>query len=457
MKSNRFATRLLVNCEKDAVYLWHLHASCFSRSLPSWERATVVSCEELPGRQVRVTVFFGGVFRTIKAIFRIHYPVGSQVIKIKEELGSIKELDFQIEIKACGENLYELLERVEYTLSWGWVFPGLRQRRFERRLKRFFEYKHEVMIRDLELLKKPIKPLKILITGGGGLIGSSLIDLLQICGHKVRRLVREKKDLKSKVDILYHIESGEVNRGELEGFDAVVHLWGKSIQERWTKKNKKEMIQSREETTKQLVKILGSLRNPPKVFLCASAVGYYGNHGNEWVDESSSPKGQLFLSQICKGWESAGDFLKIRGARVVQLRFGIVLSSKKGALYEIVKFIRRGIGSILGTGDQYMSWIAIDDAACAIYHAILTESLRGPVNICSPNPVTNREFSKKIALYLKRALGPSIPASILRFLKGDMADELLLTSVRANPKKLLESGYEFRYPLLEDAISHLIY
>mgnify|MGYP000373107305 CR=1 FL=1 len=457
MKSNRFVTRLLVNSEKDAVYLWHLHASCFSRSLPSWERATVVSCEELPGRQVRVTVFFQGTFRKIKAVFRIHYPVGSQVIKIKEELGSIRELDFQIEIKACGENLYELLERVEYTLSWKWLFPDFRKHRFEKRLQRFFEYKHDVMIRDLELLKKNIKPLKILVSGGSGLIGSSLIELLKICGHKITTLVREKRDGKSNSDILFQVDSGEVNRSELEGFDVVVNLWGKSIQHRWSKKNKEEILQSREEGTRQLVKVLGSLRNPPKVFLSASAIGYYGDHGSDWVDETSQTKGHFFISRVCKAWEGATDFLKIRGARVVHLRFGVVLSSKKGALSEIATLIRRGLGSVLGSGDQYISWIAVDDAACAIYHAIVTENLKGPVNITSPNPVTNREFTKKIAAHLRKSLGPNMPASLLRFVKGDMAEELLLASTRVSPKKLLESGYEFRYPLLDDAISHLIF
>ena len=457
MKPNKFAVRLLIQAEKDAVYLWHLNRASFSRSLPSWERATVLSREELPGRQVRVVVVYQKAFRRVKAVFRIHYPIGGQIIRIKEESGTVKSLDFQIEIKSLGENLYELLERVEYTLSWPKIFPGIRKKRFDKRFQRFFDYKHEIMIRDLELLKHPVKPLKILVSGSKGLIGSSLVEYLEAFGHEVWKLVRKKEDVKGHFDILCNIESGEVNRSSLEGFDAVVHLWGRSIQDRWTSKNKQEIQESRYEATKQLSKILASLQKPPKAFLCASAVGYYGDHGNEWVDEYSQNGGHSFLRDVCKAWESASEFLKVHGIRVVHLRFGVVLSSKKGALYEMVKMVRRGIGGVLGKGDQYMSWIAIDDVASAIYHIILHTTLEGAVNVCSPNPISNREFSKKISIYLKRPLGPNLPPSILRFLKGEMADELLLSSVKVYPKKLIESGYEFQYPYLEDALPHLIY
>ncbi len=457
MKPNKFTVRLLIHCKKDAIYLWHSNRAAFSRSLPSWERATVVSREELPGRQVRVVVMYQKAFRRVRAIFRTHYPIGSQIIRIKEESGTLKSFDIQIEIKSLGENLFELLERVEYTLSWPKIFPKMRKRSFEKRLQRFFDYKHEVMIRDLEILRHPIKPLKILVSGGKGLIGANLIEYLEVFGHEVWRLVRKKEDVKSHFDICYNIESGEVDRSKLEGFDAVVHLWGESIQKRWTSKNKQEILDSRYETTKQFSKILASLQNPPKAFLCASAIGYYGDRGNELLDEYSQNGKETFLSEVCKAWEGASEFLKVHGIRVIHLRFGVVLSSKKGALYEIVKMIKRGMGGVLGTGDQYMSWIAIDDVVSAIYYIILHPNLEGAINVSSPNPISNREFSKKISAYLKKPLGPNLPPFILRFLKGEMADELLLSSIKVFPKKLIESGYEFQYPNLEEALPHLIY
>ena len=457
MKPNKFAVRLLLHCEKDAIYQWHLKPGCFYRSLPSWERAEVYSREELPGRQVRIGVLFERAFRKVKAVFRIHYPIGGQIIRIKEESGTFKTLDFQIEIKSLGENLYELFERVEYTLSWPKIFPQIRRARFEKRLQRFFDYKHEVMIRDLELLNQSIKPLKILISGSNGLIGSNLVLFLETLGHKVFKLVRSKGNVQDHLEILYNVDSGEVNRSELEGFDAVIHLSGRSIQDSWSSRNKEEILESRRASTQHLSKILASLQSPPKAFLCASAVGYYGDHGSNVVDEDSCEVGHSFLTEVCKAWEGASQFLKLHGIRVVHLRFGVVLSSRKGALFEMVKMIRRGIGGILGSGDQYVSWIAIDDAVRAIYHVLLNESLVGPVNITSPYPISNRELTQQISSFIKKPLGPTVPVSILRLLKGEMADELLLASIKVYPKKLLESGHQFYYPHIEDALPHLVY
>ena len=176
MKPNKFSARLLFKSEKDAGYLWHLKKVCFSRSLPSWERGSVLSVEELEGRQVRLTVLYQRSFCKVRAVFRIHYPIGSQLIRIKEEAGSFKTLDFHIEIKSLGENLYELIERVEYNLAWPKIFPNLRKEKFEKRLQRFFDYKHEIMLQDLVDLKQGVKPLKILVSGSNGLIGSGLCE-----------------------------------------------------------------------------------------------------------------------------------------------------------------------------------------------------------------------------------------------------------------------------------------
>ncbi len=457
MKPNKFSARLLFKSEKDAGYLWHLKKVCFSRSLPSWERGSVFSVEEIEGRQVRLTVLYQRLFFKVRAVFRIHYPIGRQLIRIKEESGSFKSLDFQIEIKSLGENLYELIERVEYNLKWPKIFSNFRKKKFEKRLQRFFDYKHEVMLQDLDDLKQGVKPLKILVSGSTGLIGSALCEFLEVLGHHVYRLVRSGSEVKNEFDIFYHIEGGEVNRSELEGFDAVVHLWGKNIQGFWSEKNKQEILNSRAEVTKQLSKILASLQHPPKAFLCASAIGYYGDQGNQEIDESTPSLNNLFLSEVCRAWEGASDFLKVHGVRVVHLRFGLVLSSKKGALYEVVKMIRMGVGGVLGSGNQFISWVAIDDAVRAIYHAILMESLSGALNITSPAPITNKDFNQKISKYLKKPLGPNIPAVILKLLKGEMAEELILASAKVYPKKLLQSGYQFKYSNLEDALPYLIY
>jgi uncharacterized protein (TIGR01777 family) len=456
MKSVKFSIRTLIKADKDAIYQWHLQKASFSRSFPPWEKASILSIEDLPGRQVRVNVSFERFFKKVKATFRVHYPIGSQTIRVKEECGSIKSLDFQIEIKHLGENLYELVEKVEYKLAYPFWFESLRKKRFEKRLRRLFEYKHEVMNRDLTYMKDVKEPLKILLSGSNGLIGSALKEFLEILGHDVYRLVRKKREVRSSKDIFYSLETGEVDRSQLENFDSVVHLTGKSIQSSWNKKNKKEILESRYEATKLLAKVLASLQRPPKSFLCASAVGIYGDQKESLLNEDSIERGEGFLANVCLLWESASEFLKLHGVRVVHLRFGLVLSTKGGILSEVIKFFKMGFGPIFGTGKQYYSWIAIDDAVLSIYHLIKNKEIEGAVNICSPNPVTNYEFMKKISLRLNKSLGPNLSKAFLQLVKGDAANELLLSSTRVLPKKLIESGYAFYYPTLEATIDHLL-
>jgi uncharacterized protein (TIGR01777 family) len=456
MKSVKFSFRTLIKAEKDDIYHWHSQKASFSRSFPPWEKATILSLEDLPGRQVRVTVLFKRFFGKRKAVFRVHYPIGSQTIRIKEECGSIKSLDFQIEIKSLGENLYELLEKGEYKLSYPFWFESSRKRRFEKRVKRLFEYKHEVMQRDISFMKDVKTPLKILITGAGGLIGSALSEFLDMIGHNVYRLVRKKGEVKSSKDIFYNLETGEVDRSQLEDFDSVVHLLGKSIQVSWTKKHKKEILESRFGVTEQIAKVLASLQRPPKSFICASAIGIYGDQADKLLDESSLERGDGFLSKVCILWESASEFLKLHGIRVIHLRFSLVLSSKGGILGEILKFFKLGIASVLGNGKQFYSWIAIDDAVLSIYHLIKNSNVEGPVIIASPNPMTNRDFMKTLSVKMKKTLAPAISKNFLRWIKGDAADELILSSTRVYPKKLIESGYVFLYPTLEEAIDHLL-
>lgn len=267
--------------------------------------------------------------------------------------------------------------------------------------------------------------LKILVTGSHGLIGSHLIVLLKSKGHDVRALSRSHFD--------------EI---ELEGFDAIIHLCGKNLDTRWAASAKKEIFESRVQSTENLVDAIKSLKNPPKTFLCASAVGIY-----------SEPS---FIANLCRAWENAASKLNAINIRVVHLRFGMVLSSEQGAFKKILKLFRWCLGGVLGSGDQYMSWITIDDAVGAIYHILTHSELAGAVNIVSPGPITNREFSLLLAKSLHRPLGPPIPAFLLRLIKGEMADELLLRSVNVQPTELLMSGYQFQYPTLQKAFQHLL-
>lgn len=459
MRPTKYISRICIDQPKEQVVCWHMQRGSFSRSFPSWERLTIDRVDDLSDKHRRIFCHFKhGPFK-IKHVFRSHNFHNNEFIRTILEKGPFRYLTHEIEVKSNGIEACELVEKIEFNLSCPWFFLEFRIKRYKQRLKRFFSYKHDVLIKDLAFFQKlgVQKRKKILVSGSSGLIGSNLSDLLRCAGHDVWVLVRSKEDLKKKKSILFDRLTGEIEREKLEGFDAVVHLGGQNINTRWTRKKKEELIASRFEATKSLAKILGSLYKPPKAFLCASAVGFYGDRGDQLINEKNLKGSHSFLSDICQSWENACGLLKSFGVRVVHLRFGMVLSSQGGALKKMLLPFKMGIGGVFGEGEQFISWIALDDVTAAIYQLIVNEKVSGPVNIVSQRPLSNKDFSLTLAKHLGKNLGPNIPKGVLRLLKGQMADELLLTSLKVEPKKLVESGYRFRYPTLEDAFAHLIF
>jgi len=251
-------------------------------------------------------------------------------------------------------------------------------------------------------------------------------------------------------------EAGDIDAAGLKGVGAAVHLAGESIATgRWTAAKKARILESRVRGTRLLAEALAGLKQPPKALVSASAVGYYGNRGEETLREEST-SGSAFLSEVCRQWEAATEPAADAGIRVVNLRFGVMLSATDGALPRLLTPFRMGVGGRLGSGKQFMSWIAIDDVVGAILHVLTTEALRGPVNAVAPQPVTNREFTKTMGRVLGRPTVFPMPAFAARLAFGQMADELLLCSQRVEPAKLLGSGYLFRFPELEAALRHLL-
>jgi uncharacterized protein (TIGR01777 family) len=247
-----------------------------------------------------------------------------------------------------------------------------------------------------------------------------------------------------------------VDTGGLEDMDAVVHLAGENIASgRWTAERKRRIRDSRVRGTRLLADSLARLKEPPKVLVCASAIGYYGNRPEETVNEDSS-SGSGFLPEVCREWEKATKPAEESGIRVVGTRFGIVLSPSGGALAKMLLPFRLGAGGKIGSGQQYMSWISLDDAIGAIDHALVTESLAGAVNVVAPRPVTNSEFTKTLGQVLRRPTLFPMPAIAARLLLGEMAEELLLASIRVEPARLLATGYKFRHPDLEGALRQLL-
>ncbi|MES2344701.1 MAG: TIGR01777 family oxidoreductase [Chlamydiota bacterium] len=291
--------------------------------------------------------------------------------------------------------------------------------------------------------------MRILISGTHGFIGSSCYEYLKRQGHDVARLVRSKKELHFQNAVYWNPVNGEVQKEDFEDFDAVIHFSGKNILDgRWTKKRKQEIFLSRCRDTWLLSEVLLRLHRPPKTFITASAVGFYGDRGDESLIETS-PQGKGFLADTCAKWESATNAIASRGVRVVSMRLGAVLSRQGGMLKKMLPLYRCGLGSVLGSGKQYISFIALKDLLKIIRHILAEETLEGPVNVTAPFPVMQREFSQILAKHLKKKIWLRIPAPFLRALTGEIADELLLASQKVYPAKLLKSGYAFSCPTLE--------
>ena len=295
--------------------------------------------------------------------------------------------------------------------------------------------------------------MNVLVSGSEGLIGSALVPTLTNRGHRVVRLTRSEATEDDTVR--WDPSAGTIDAARLEGIDAVVHLAGENIVGRWTSAKKARIRDSRVRGTQLLAETLAGLPAPPSVMVSASAIGYYGDRGDELLTEESGP-GSNFLSRVSQEWEAAADPAREAGIRVVHPRFGIVLSTNGGALGTTLPIFKLGGGGRIGSGRQWWSWVAIDDVAGAIFHALTTDSVSGPMNVGSPNPVTNAEYTRTLGRILNRPTVFPLPAPAARLILGQVADELLLASARVEPAKLKETGYEFRYPELESALRHLL-
>jgi uncharacterized protein (TIGR01777 family) len=257
-------------------------------------------------------------------------------------------------------------------------------------------------------------------------------------------------------DVVWNPEAARIDSSHLEGHDAVVHLAGESIAaRRWTTEQKNRIRDSRVQGTKLLCETLGKLRHPPRVLVSASAIGFYGDRGEEELNEAST-SGSGFLPEVCKVWEAATEAAGKANIRVVHLRFGIILSTRGGALAKMLTPFRLGMGGRIGSGEQWMSWIALDDAVGCIDHALSNDRLHGPVNAVAPNPIKNREFTRTLGKILRRPTLFPLPGYVAHLAFGEMADELLLASTRVIPKALLDCNHVFRYRDLESALRHVL-
>jgi uncharacterized protein (TIGR01777 family) len=301
--------------------------------------------------------------------------------------------------------------------------------------------------------------MKVIVTGSTGLVGRALVRSLLADGHEVTRLVRGgAQDFRAPGTAAVHWnpERGEIDAKELEGHDAAVHLAGESIAEgRWDDEKKRRILESRVKGTRLLAETLAGLSAKPRVLVSASAVGFYGNRGDEVLREESA-SGTDFLSEVCREWEKATLEASRAGLRVVHVRIGVVLSAEGGALPKMLTPFKLGLGGRVGNGRQYMSWITLEDLVSVIRRAVEDETLRGPVNAVAPRPVTNEEFTKALGHVLGRPTVFAVPAFAARLAFGEVADALLLSGARVEPARLNEAGFEFKNPEIEGALRFVL-
>ncbi|HXT62205.1 MAG TPA: TIGR01777 family oxidoreductase [Pyrinomonadaceae bacterium] len=295
--------------------------------------------------------------------------------------------------------------------------------------------------------------MKIAIAGASGLVGAALIPELEAENHDIVRLVRSSP----KADeIEWHPNQDSVDASRLEGFDAIINLAGENVAEgRWTEEKKRKIHDSRVHGTHLISEAIVKLTNKPRVFLCASATGIYGDRGDEVLDEQSESGGG-FLAGVCREWEKATEPARNAAVRVVNLRFGPILARVGGMLEKMLTPFKMGLGGKVGSGKQYISWVTIEDAVAAMKLALTDESIRGPVNVVSPKPVTNERFTRVLGEVLSRPTVMAMPAFAARLAFGEMADEMLLVSQRVMPKRLQAAGYQFQYSDLESALQHYL-
>ncbi len=450
-----FRASSLFPCSAGELYAWHSRPGALERLIPPWERTTVVARSGGldPGGRVTMRMYAGPV----PYLWQAHHIENSPE-------------DYFRDIQASGPfrrwihthrftpapNGAQLEDHIEYALPGQTLLPFAGKLLVEPVLRRTFGYRHATLRDDLLLhAGASRRPLRILLSGGSGVLGSALIPLLSTGGHEVWRLVRRQPDRNAR-EVYWHPEQGRLDLTGLPPFDGVIHLAADNVgQGRWTREKKQRVIDSRVRGTSLLARELARCAQRPEVLLSASAVGFYGDCHDCCIIEDHRA-GSNFLSDVCSRWEQATQAAEDAGIRTVTLRIGVVLTPRGGALARLLAASVPGLSRRFGSGAQYVSWIGVNDAVGAMLHALSCRGLRGPVNIVAPNPVTNSELLTTLAQVIRRPLLPPIPAGIVRLVFGQMGAEVLLEGCRASADKLIASGYRFRHPDLRAALDSLL-
>ena len=452
---NTFIHRSRYPCSAQELYNFHARPGALARLLPPWENTTVISCSEgiTPGSRARVKIHTGPLNLNFEALHVEEEP--GRMFRDIQKNGPFAHWSHTHIFHDSGEETI-LEDRIEYGLPGHRFIPTFIRRQIENKLTRLFRHRQQILTNDLAVHGKySRKPLNILVTGAGGMLGRRLLPFLTTGGHRVWRLVR-RRPRPDKNEIFWDPEKKYLQAVDLPPLDAVIHLAGEPIGlSRWNEERKKRVLTSRTAGTELLSRTLAGLKNPPSVLLSASAVGYYGDCGYNPVGEECTP-GEDFIARVCRRWEESILPAQQAGIRTVLMRIGVTLSPKGGALKRILSTAPLGFMRHFGSGGQYISWICEDDLLAVMLHALVTPALEGPVNMAAPHAVTNKELMRVLSTVTGRPLLFPMPGRLFEIMYGQMAREVILSGCRVSTEKLEKSGFVFNWPTIEPALRYLL-
>ncbi|MCB9762497.1 MAG: TIGR01777 family protein [Alphaproteobacteria bacterium] len=446
-----FEKRTVMPVPPQELYNWHAREGAFERLIPPWESVDVED------RRGSITDGSRLIMRNRVGPFKMRWVADHREHVEGEQFQDVQtEGPFSSWVHThrflpheSGPNTSVLHDHIEYELPLGAAGDLVAGGRVRRRLEMMFAFRHRRTRWDLERHARfADQPRRVVaVTGASGLVGTALCAFLTTGGHSVRRLVRRPPA--GPHEVRWDVKAGDVDLAALEGVDAVVHLAGENVGGgRWTEARRRSILESREKGTGLIARAAAQLQSPPRVLVCASAVGIYGDTGDTLVDEDG-PHGDDFLAQVCEAWEAAAEPARAAGIRTAHARIGVVLSAQGGALEKMLPPFSMGVGGPIGTGRQYMSWVSLDDTVDALHLLLQDDALSGPFNVVAPEPVTSAGFAHEMGAVLNRPAVLPLPGVAVRTLFGEMGETVLLQGQRVDNRRLRELGYRYRFRSLE--------
>lgn len=441
-----------ISAPVEALREWHFRPGAFGRLNPPWEKARVIS-EPGPlvdGFRAVIEIQAGPV----KKRWIADHEITSDGFIDRQVSGPFAHWEHRHQFEAIDPKTSRLTDSISFRLPLGAPGRIFGEAFVRKKLERMFHYRHAVTRDDLARAGKNPAPraLRILVTGASGMVGRPLCAYLETQGHEVHRITRRTT---SPGDIVWDPEAGMLNLPAGIDYDAAIHLAGENVADtRWSPEKKRRILESRRLGTRLLARTLATMERPPSVLISASGSGIYPPDGG--IHDESAAVGDHFLSQVCQVWEEETAPAREAGIRVVLARIGVVLSPTGGALQKMLPIFLAGAGGPIGSGDQRLSWIAMDDVLDILHRATFETAWEGPINLTAPEPVTNRDFAATLARVLQRPSLVPAPAAAIRTVFGEMADETLLADLAVVPRRLFSLGYSFRLPDLEAALRHVL-